>query len=94
MTQHDHETLAEQYIPSSSEQVRDQVALYEATAPARYSDKKKRKPGNWPNRGGHTSRNTALKQDGKSRSCSSNPRSPHPEVSTDNRHRPDLGDHP
>jgi hypothetical protein len=31
MTQHDHETLAEQYIPSSSEHVRDQVALYEAT---------------------------------------------------------------
>jgi deazaflavin-dependent oxidoreductase (nitroreductase family) len=31
MAQHDHETLAEQYIPSSSEQVRDQVALDEAT---------------------------------------------------------------
>jgi hypothetical protein len=31
MTQRDHETLAEQYIPSSSEHARDQVALYEAT---------------------------------------------------------------
>jgi hypothetical protein len=32
----------------------------------------KRKPGNWPSHGGPTSRNTALKQDAKSRSCSSN----------------------